>query len=112
MQLAYHFEGTRYSLLMCSALFLMGCLAAHPWYLVGMRIQYGRFHPPVQSGVLHREGYRNTLKGLLYIRENWGVRGFYRGFFPALFIYGAMNFEDLHRMVFSKVTLRCKRLYY
>ena len=42
---------------------------AHPWYLVGMRIQYNRFQPPFESGVMHKEAYRNTLKAILYIKE-------------------------------------------
>lgn len=38
MQLSYNFEGFRYGPFLCGSLFLLGCAAAHPWYLIGMRI--------------------------------------------------------------------------
>lgn len=104
MQLAYMFEDleTRYTPYVCGALFLMGCAMAHPWYLIGMRIQYNRFHAPISTGVIHREGYQNTFKALIYVKETQGLRGLWRGFLPALFVYGATQYEDLNRMVFSK----------
>ena len=92
---------------LCLASFLGGCAMAHPWYLVGMRIQYNRFSP---AGV-SRDAYQNTLKALLYIRETHGLKGFYRGFFPALFVYSATYYEELHRMVFSKVARQIKGTY-
>jgi hypothetical protein len=111
MNLAYLIEDLSshfFTPYICAMLFLMGCAACHPWYLVGMRIQYNRFHPPA---ILHREGYSNTLKGILYVKKTEGLFGLWRGLVPALFVYGASYFEDLHRMVFSKVKPQIKDLY-
>jgi hypothetical protein len=40
MQIAYYLEdiNTRFTPYLCGALFLMGCAACHPWYLIGMRV--------------------------------------------------------------------------
>ena len=71
MQVGQLFENYRnpFSPYICAAFFLGGCAMAHPWYLVGMRIQYNRFQPPFESGIMHKEAYRNTLKAILYIKE-------------------------------------------
>ena len=84
MQLAFLAEGRTHPAV-CGGLFLMGCAAAHPWYLAGMRVQYARFHPtPIQ-----REAYSNTFKAILYVKETQGVAALWRGFVPALLIYSA-----------------------
>jgi len=44
---------------------------------------------------IHKEAYSNMIKAGIYIRQTEGIKGFYRGFVPALLIYCGMFFEDL-----------------
>ena len=64
MQLAFLVEGQVHPAV-CGGLFLLGCAAAHPWYVAGMRVQYARFHP----ASMQRKAYSNTFKAILYIKE-------------------------------------------
>ena len=61
---------------------------------------YSRFH----TNPMHKLAYSKiSIHAMAFIRENYGKKGFYAGFAPSLLIYGATYWEDLNRMVFSKV---------
>ncbi|TNV76418.1 hypothetical protein FGO68_gene363 [Halteria grandinella] len=89
-----------YTPYLCGTVFLMGCAACHPWQLIGMRIQYQRF------SMFHKEGYSNTLKGILFVKQTQGLKGLWRGFLPAMLINGSTYYQELNRMVFSKLKPR------
>jgi hypothetical protein len=40
------------------------------------------------------------FKAGIYIMNKEGIKGFYRGYFPALFIYSGMFWDDLIHMLF------------
>eukprot|EP00347_Sterkiella_histriomuscorum_P019673 403340724 len=88
-----------YSPALCLGLFLMGALAAQPFYVVGMRVQYGRFH----NELLQRQAYNNWLTAVTYIKQTKGMKGFWAGFVPSLFIYGATYFEQLKRSTWDRL---------
>ncbi|CDW89502.1 UNKNOWN [Stylonychia lemnae] len=87
--------GYKYAPEVSLGLFLTSCLFAHPLFLIGMRVQYGRFH----ATQIQREAYKNWFNALVYIKNQQGSRAFYKGFAPAMFIYTAMHYESLRSFI-------------
>lgn len=61
----------------------MGILLMHPLQVIGMQVIYSRFNASSEE----RQMYRNTLTAYKAIKKTQGIRGFYRGFVPAMVTY-------------------------
>lgn len=84
---------------LCGSLFIVGCLLSHPFYLIGMRVQYGRFH----QREIERQASKNIFTQIAFLKSLKDKRQFYKGFVPAFFIYVANQFNDLKRMTYDRI---------
>ena len=71
-------------------IFLGGCLLAHPFMLLGMRVQCG-----VILNNTKRQHYKNMFTTASYLKRKQGLRGFYQGFAPAFLVYSASSYYSL-----------------
>ena len=58
----------------------MSYIAAHPFIMIGTRVQYS----PMYKTVMERTAYSNFYFGLEHILKLEGFKGLYRGFVPGL----------------------------
>ena len=72
-------------------IFVGGSMLVHPFMLIGMRVQCSTFAKTEKLKYLTG----NTMSCAHYINKTAGVRGFYQGFLPSLFIYSLLSYEPL-----------------
>lgn len=82
--------------------FGLGCLVVHPFFVLGMRVQCAPFAPAAKYN-------NNVVNCFNYVLKTQGKIGFYRGFFPSLFLYGLISFPDIKDS--TKDTIRATKAY-